>query len=72
MRRRTCVTPCQVLVYCAHHRNDELTTTHESEDENCKRATNVSEWDSRFIAVDHDTLFDIILAANYLDIKSLL
>merc|ERR1711939_776226 len=29
-------------------------------------------WDAEFVKVDDDTLFSLILAANYLDIKSLL
>nr|QKV43681.1 SKP1-like protein [Dianthus caryophyllus] len=29
-------------------------------------------WDKEFLEVDQDTLFDLILAANYLNIKSLL
>ncbi|KAH8977985.1 hypothetical protein EDB92DRAFT_1270509 [Lactarius akahatsu] len=46
----------------------------ESQDETRKRTTDISEWDQKFIAVDHwqETLFEIILAANYLDIKPLL
>ncbi|KRX34899.1 S-phase kinase-associated protein 1 [Trichinella murrelli] len=32
----------------------------------------MSEWDSEFLDVDQSTLLDIILAANYLEIKSLL
>ncbi|RYQ80728.1 hypothetical protein Ahy_Scaffold1g106941 isoform C [Arachis hypogaea] len=29
-------------------------------------------WDAEFVKVDQATLFDLILAANYLNIKSLL
>lgn len=32
----------------------------------------VSEWDSKYIDLENDILFNIILAANYLDIQSLL
>ena len=41
-------------------------------DEMRRRATDISEWDAKFIQVDQEMLFEIILAANYLDIKSLL
>ncbi len=34
--------------------------------------TELEEWDSEYINVDEDFLFEIILAANYLDIKPLL
>ncbi|KAL5101707.1 hypothetical protein RYX36_006034 [Vicia faba] len=32
----------------------------------------MKKWDAEFVKVDQDTLFDLILATNYLDIKSLL
>ncbi|PKI83785.1 hypothetical protein MVES1_002343 [Malassezia vespertilionis] len=61
----------KVLEYCSHHRNDPPTTGDEM-DEMRRRATDISEWDAKFIQVDQEMLFEIILAANYLDIKSLL
>lgn len=61
----------KVLEYCSHHRND-LPTTSDDADEMRRRATDISEWDAKFIQVDQEMLFEIILAANYLDIKSLL
>lgn len=61
----------KVLEYCSHHRND-LPTTGDDADEMRRRATDISEWDAKFIQVDQEMLFEIILAANYLDIKSLL
>jgi S-phase kinase-associated protein 1 len=35
-------------------------------------AEDLKNWDAEFIKVDHATLFDLSLAANYLDIKELL
>jgi S-phase kinase-associated protein 1 len=32
----------------------------------------VSEWDANYVEVDQETLFELILAANYMDIKPLL
>jgi hypothetical protein len=62
-----------VLEYCDHHQTDPLPTGDEpSADESRKRTTDISEWDKDFIAVDQEMLFEIILAANYLDIKPLL
>ncbi|KAL2459967.1 SKP1-like protein 11 [Abeliophyllum distichum] len=53
----------KVIDYCKHHVND---TTDEVADENLKG------FDADFVNVAHNTLFDLILAANYLNIKSLL
>ena len=61
------------MEYCEHHRGEPLPTADEANaDENRKRTTDIGEWDRKFIAVDHEMLFEIILAANYLDIKPLL
>lgn len=32
----------------------------------------VSQWDAEFVDLDQETLFELILAANYMDIKPLL
>merc|ERR1711937_320227 len=50
-----------VLKYCNYHYENKET----KEDEK-------NNWDQEFVKVDDDTLFSLILAANYLDIKSLL
>lgn len=60
-----------MLEYCNHHRNDPVVPGDDT-DEMRRRATDISEWDAKFIQVDQEMLFEIILAANYLDIKSLL
>ncbi|KIM48730.1 hypothetical protein M413DRAFT_437904 [Hebeloma cylindrosporum] len=64
----------KVLEYCEHHRGEPLPSADadQSQDETRKRTTDISEWDQKFITVDQEMLFEIILAANYLDIKSLL
>jgi hypothetical protein len=61
------------LEYCEHHRGEPLPTADDANaDENRKRTTDIGEWDQKFITVDQEMLFEIILAANYLDIKPLL
>ncbi|OBZ69090.1 Suppressor of kinetochore protein 1 [Grifola frondosa] len=64
----------KVLEYCEHHRGEPLPAAdaEQSQDETRKRTTDISEWDQKFITVDQEMLFEIILAANYLDIKPLL
>ncbi|CAJ0748538.1 22268_t:CDS:2, partial [Entrophospora sp. SA101] len=59
-----------VLDWCEHHVNDPQPTN--EDDDSRKRNTEIDDWDQRFLNVDQDMLFEIILAANYLDIKPLL
>lgn len=58
-----------VIEWCKHHKDDK---EDDKEDEQEKRTIDIDEWDQKFMEVDQETLFDIILAANYLDIKHLL
>ncbi|RDW57732.1 hypothetical protein BP5796_12533 [Coleophoma crateriformis] len=68
----------KVLEWCNHYKSDDhLTSTrhYNGWDEdfvNAREKTNVSEWDQKFVQIDQEMLFEIILAANYLDIKPLL
>jgi len=60
-----------VLQWCDSHKdtleqeNDEL--THPDQ-----KAAPINEWDREFMQVDQESLFEIILAANYMDISALL
>jgi hypothetical protein len=64
----------EVLEYCTYHCDDLIldSTNDIQSDDTRKRTTDISEWDQKFITVDQEMLFEIILAANYLDIKPLL
>lgn len=66
----------KVLEYLEYHRNDPLPTPEGSRDDNedprKRQVSEIGEWDQKFIQVDQEMLFEIILAANYLDIKPLL
>ncbi|KAI9184477.1 hypothetical protein H9P43_003530 [Blastocladiella emersonii ATCC 22665] len=63
----------KVIEYCEHHKNDPLPNPDEEEDtEERRRSDDIDEWDSEYITVEQEMLFEIILAANYLDIKPLL
>eukprot|EP01120_Amphizonella_sp_Union-15-10_P000994 TRINITY_DN11061_c0_g1_i1.p1 TRINITY_DN11061_c0_g1~~TRINITY_DN11061_c0_g1_i1.p1 ORF type:complete len:165 (-),score=41.33 TRINITY_DN11061_c0_g1_i1:94-588(-) len=59
----------KVIEYCKHHHANH--TTDEKKD-NEKRTDDITPWDQEFCKVDQATLFELILAANYLDIKPLL
>ncbi|KAJ9133172.1 E3 ubiquitin ligase SCF complex, Skp subunit [Pleurostoma richardsiae] len=60
----------KVMAWCEHHRNDPLPSG--DEEDNSRRGTDVEEWDQKFMQVDQEMLFQIILASNYLEIKPLL
>ncbi|MCJ1400640.1 hypothetical protein MMC11_003848 [Xylographa trunciseda] len=61
----------KVIEWCTHHRNDPPATADDDSDSR-KKTTDIEEWDQKFMQVDQEMLFEIILAANYLDIKALL
>ncbi|KAL8843131.1 MAG: hypothetical protein Q9170_000261 [Blastenia crenularia] len=61
----------KVVDWCTHHRADPPATA-EDESDSRKKTTDIDEWDQKFMQVDQEMLFEIILAANYLDIKPLL
>ncbi|XP_022751494.1 SKP1-like protein 1B [Durio zibethinus] len=55
----------KVIEYCKKHVETPKTDDRAADDE-------VKSWDAEFVKVDQATLFDLILAANYLNIKGLL
>ncbi|KAK0621160.1 negative regulator sulfur controller-3 [Bombardia bombarda] len=61
----------KVVEWCEKHRSDPPQST-EEENDSRKKTTDIEEWDQKFMQVDQEMLFEIILAANYLDIKALL
>ncbi|KAK4937427.1 hypothetical protein LTR10_021964 [Elasticomyces elasticus] len=61
----------KVIEWCQHHKHDPP-STNEDDSDSRKKTTDIEEWDQKFMQVDQEMLFEIILAANYLDIKALL
>ena len=61
----------KVIEWCEHHRSDPP-QANEDDSDSRKKTTDIDEWDQKFMQVDQEMLFEIILAANYLDIKALL
>ncbi|KAF9914723.1 hypothetical protein BX616_007693 [Lobosporangium transversale] len=57
----------KVIEYCTHHRNNP-----NFQSANDDAAADIGEWDLEYCKVDQGTLYELILAANYLDIKPLL
>lgn len=61
----------KVIEWCEHHKNDPAPAVDDDSDSR-KKTTDIEEWDQKFMQVDQEMLFEIILASNYLDIKPLL
>jgi S-phase kinase-associated protein 1 len=58
----------KVIEYCKFHVDAQKTVDNKP----AKTEDEVKQWDTEFVKVDQATLFDLILAANYLNIKGLL
>eukprot|EP00012_Vannella_robusta_P011716 CAMPEP_0206196452 /NCGR_PEP_ID=MMETSP0166-20121206/8454_1 /ASSEMBLY_ACC=CAM_ASM_000260 /TAXON_ID=95228 /ORGANISM="Vannella robusta, Strain DIVA3 518/3/11/1/6" /LENGTH=162 /DNA_ID=CAMNT_0053613925 /DNA_START=29 /DNA_END=517 /DNA_ORIENTATION=- len=61
----------KVIQYCEHHLDNPVPAVEDKSHEE-KRTDDILPWDAEFCQVDQSTLFELILAANFLDIKSLL
>lgn len=60
----------KVIQWATFHKDDPQPTDDDENKE--KRTDDISSWDADFLKVDQGTLFELILAANYLDTKGLL
>lgn len=58
----------KVIEYCKYHVDNQK----QGEDKPPASEDEIKAWDADFVKVDQATLFDLILAANYLNIKNLL
>lgn len=59
----------KVLEWCEHHKDSIFL---DDDDEDAKKSAPVDEWDKNFLLVDQELLYEIMLAANYLNIRPLL
>jgi hypothetical protein len=59
-----------VIEYATFHKDDPPPPP--DEEMKAKSSEDIDPWDQEFILVDQGTLFEIILAANYMDIQGLL
>jgi len=62
----------KIIDWCEKHKDDTPVNEEEENDTERKKNQEVPKWDAEFLKVDQGTLFEIILAANYLDIGKLL
>jgi len=51
----------KVIEWCEHHKNDPPTTG--DDDDNRRKTTDIDEWDQKFMQVDQEMLFEIILVS---------
>lgn len=59
----------KVLEWAEHHKDSNFPN---EEDDDSRNSAPVDAWDREFLKVDQEMLYEIILAANYLNIKPLL
>ena len=50
----------KVIEWCTHHRGDPP-STNEDDSDSRKKSTDIDEWDQKFMQVDQEMLFEIIL-----------
>jgi hypothetical protein len=55
----------KVIEWCEHHRNDAAQSADDDND-NRKKTTDIDEWDQKFMQVDQEMLFEIILVRHSL------
>lgn len=60
----------KVLEWAEHHKEDKEPV--EDDESKEKRTDDIPPWDVNFLKVDQGTLFELILAANFLNIQGLL
>lgn len=61
----------KVLEWCEHHKNDPATAG-DDESDSRKKTTDIDEWDQKFMQVDQEMLFEIILVSAFVLIGFLL
>lgn len=62
----------KVIEWCEHHKNDPPAAADDDSDSR-KKTTDIEEWDQKFMQVDQEMLFEIILVSYYIStFKSLL
>jgi len=61
----------KVIDWCLQHKED-APPAEDTMESNERRTDDIPSWDQEFLKVDQGTLFELILAANYLDVRGLL
>lgn len=51
-----------MILWCEHHKNDPPASSEDDSDSR-KKTTDIDEWDQKFMQVDQEMLFEIILVS---------
>ena len=62
----------KVADWITYHKDDPVQAEDKTEEPGTRKKPELSKWDKDFLQVERSVLFDLILAANYLEIKGLL
>lgn len=62
----------KIIDYCKYHKDSPPEEIQKPLKSTNLMECGVCEWDSEYVNIEQEVLFELILAANYLDIKSLL
>ena len=54
----------KVIEWCEHHKNDPQPAQDDDSDSR-KKTTDIEEWDQKFMQVDQEMLFEIILVRSF-------
>ena len=55
----------KVIEWCQHHKGDPPASTEDDADSR-KKTTDIDEWDQKFMQVDQEMLFEIILVSLHM------
>lgn len=58
----------KVIEWCEHHKNDPAPAVDDDSDSR-KKTTDIEEWDQKFMQVDQEMLFEIILVSKKLNLS---
>lgn len=57
-------TMTKVIEWCEHYKDEPPVKDKDADTNACKKSTDIEEWDQRFIQVDQEMLFDIVMVSN--------
>ena len=65
-------TLAKIIEFCKYHKDSPVAEIARPLKSKNLKECGVSDWDANFVEIEQDFLFELVLAANYMDIKPLL